>query len=48
MVSDFLFDPATVRTIHVDAVYIRWVMDEVDKAHNLLREMALPVHTPDH
>ncbi|MBP9146379.1 MAG: S46 family peptidase [Thermoanaerobaculia bacterium] len=48
VVSDFLFDPASVRTIHVDAVYIRWVMDEVDKAHNLLREMALPVHTPDH
>ena len=48
VVSDYLFDPATVRTIHVDAVYIRWVMDEVDKAHNLLREMELPVHTPDH
>lgn len=48
VVSDFLFDPATVRTIHVDAVYIRWVMDEVDKAHNLLREMGLPVHTPVH
>jgi len=47
VVSDFLFDPASVRTIHVDAVYIRWVMDEVDKAHNLLREMELPVHTPD-
>jgi hypothetical protein len=48
VVSDFLFDAATVRTIHVDSVYIRWVMDEVDKAHNLLREMELPVHTPDH
>ena len=45
VVSDYLFDPATVRTIHVDAVYIRWVMDEVDHAHNLLREMGLPVFT---
>ncbi len=48
VVSDFLFDPASVRTIHVDAMYIRWVMDEVDLAHNLLREMGLPVHTPHH
>jgi len=47
VVSDYLFDPAAVRTIHVDAVYIRWIMDEVDKAHNLLREMGLPVSTPD-
>ncbi len=47
VVSDYLFDPATVRTIHVDAVYIRWIMDEVDRAHALLREMGLPVHTPD-
>ncbi len=45
VVSDFLFDPATVRTIHVDARYIRWVMDEVDHAHDLLREMGLPVYT---
>ncbi|MDQ1348653.1 MAG: hypothetical protein QG573_2029, partial [Acidobacteriota bacterium] len=48
VVSDFLFDPAAVRTIHVDAMYIRWVMDEVDLAHNLLHEMGLPVHTPHH
>lgn len=45
VVSDYLFDPASVRTIHVDAIYIRWVMDEVDHAHNLLREMGLPVFT---
>lgn len=45
VVSDYLFDPATVRTIHVDAIYIRWVMDEVDHAHDLLREMGLPVFT---
>mgnify|MGYP003429282765 FL=1 len=35
-------------TIHVDVVYMRWVMDEVDLAHNLLHEMGLPVHTPHH
>ena len=46
-VSDYLFDPEKVRTIHVDAVYMRWVMDEVDKAHDLLREMGLPVVTAD-
>lgn len=47
VVSDYLFDPASVRTIHVDAVYMRWVMDEVDRAHDLLREMGLPVVTSD-
>ena len=47
VVSDFHFDPEVVRTIHVDAVYMRWVMDEVDRAHDLLREMGLPVITPD-
>jgi len=45
VVSDYLFDPASVRTIHVDSRYIRWVMDEVDHAHDLLREMGLPVYT---
>ncbi len=47
VVSDFRFDPEIVRTIHVDAVYMRWVMDEVDHAHELLREMSLPVYTAD-
>ena len=47
MVSDYLFDDASVRTIHVDTVYMRWVMDEVDRAHDLLREMGLPVLTAD-
>ncbi len=47
VVSDYLFDDEVVRTIHVDAVYIRWVMDEVDRAHDLLREMGLPVLTAD-
>ncbi len=41
--SDFIFDPTITRSIHVDAVYMLWVMDAVDGAHNLLREMGLPV-----
>ena len=41
--SDFVFDPTIMRSIHVDAVYMLWVMDAVDGAHNLLQEMGLPV-----
>jgi len=44
--SDFVFDPTITRSIHVDAVYMLWMMDAVDKAHNLLREMGLPVRFP--
>ena len=47
VVSDYLFDDDVVRTIHVDTVYMRWVMDEVDHAHHLMTEMGLPVVTPD-
>jgi hypothetical protein len=39
--SDFVVDPEITRSIHVDAVYMLWVMDAVDGAHNLLREMGL-------
>jgi len=42
--SDFVVDPSITRSIHVDAVYMLWVMDAVDGAHNLLREMNVPVH----
>ena len=45
VISDYLFDPDVVRTIQVDATYLRFVMDEVDHAHALLREMGLPVFT---
>lgn len=37
--SDWLFQPDLNRTIHVDARYMRWVMDAVDGADHLLREM---------
>ena len=48
MTSDYQFSDALSRTINVDSRYMLWVMDYVDKAHNLMREMGLPVHTPDH
>jgi len=44
MGSDYLVNPDVTRTIHVDTRYILWVMDAIDGAHNLIREMGLPVH----
>jgi hypothetical protein len=41
MLSDWWFDPATTRTISVDARYIHFVMDKVDGADALMREMGL-------
>jgi hypothetical protein len=37
--SDWDFDPRTTRTIHVDTRYMLWVMDKVDGADALIREM---------
>lgn len=39
VISDWWFDSAINRTIHVDARYMRWVMDKVDGAQRLLAEM---------
>lgn len=39
--ADWIFNPALTRSIHVDARYMRWVMDEVDHAERLLTEMGL-------
>ena len=39
--SDFLFDPITTRSIHVDIRYMLWNMAEVDGAANLLQEMGI-------
>jgi hypothetical protein len=39
--SDFLFDPITTRSIHVDIRYMLWNMAEVDGAANLLAEMSI-------
>ncbi|HMC23211.1 MAG TPA: S46 family peptidase, partial [Thermoanaerobaculia bacterium] len=41
--SDFVVDPNITRSIHVDSVYMLWMMDAVDGAHNLLREMGVPI-----
>jgi hypothetical protein len=37
--ADFLFNPAVTRSIHVDAQYMMWIMDQVDGAENVLREL---------
>ncbi len=41
--SNYLFDPVTTRSIHVDVRYMLWNMAEVDGALNLLREMNIVV-----
>lgn len=41
MTSDYLFDPPLTRTINVDIRYCLWVMDFVDGAHELMREMGV-------
>ena len=40
--SDYLFNPTTTRSIHVDSRYMLWNMAEVDGAINLLQEMSIP------
>jgi hypothetical protein len=44
MGSDYLVNREVQRAIHVDTRYMLWVMDTIDGAHNLIREMGLPVH----
>jgi hypothetical protein len=44
--SNFLFDPTTTRSIHVDSRYMLWNMAEVDGAIHLLREMSTPDSRP--
>jgi hypothetical protein len=39
--SNVVFNGATTRTIHVDARYMLWVMDKVDNADHVLREMGI-------
>ena len=38
--SNFLFDPISTRSIHVDSRYMLWNMAEVDGAINLLQELS--------
>jgi hypothetical protein len=39
--SDYLVEQDLTRTIHVDSRYMLWVMDAVDGADNLLRELGI-------
>jgi hypothetical protein len=39
--SDFVVDPGITRSIHVDTQYMLWVMDAVDGAGNVMREMGM-------
>ena len=39
--SDWDFDPRATRSIHVDTRYMLWVMEKVDDAAHLVREMTL-------
>jgi len=43
--ADFLFTQRITRSIHVDSRYMLWVMDAVDGAHELMRELGVPVKT---
>jgi hypothetical protein len=44
--SNYLFDPTTTRSIHVDSRYMLWNMAEVDGAAHLLQEMGVVAATP--
>ncbi|NIM02193.1 MAG: S46 family peptidase [Acidobacteria bacterium] len=39
--ADWDFNASTTRSIHVDIRYTLWVMDKIDKAHNVLEELGL-------
>lgn len=41
LASNWLFDPDITRGIHVDIRYILWIMQNVDHADNLLKELAI-------
>jgi hypothetical protein len=41
IISDWNFSPERTRSIHVDARYMLWVMEHLDGAHHLLREMGV-------
>ncbi len=41
MASDWVFMPELTRSIHVDFRYLLWMLDAVERAEPLLREMGL-------
>jgi hypothetical protein len=42
--ASWLFEPTITRSIHVDVRYMLWVMDVIDHADHLLREMGVVPH----
>ena len=42
LASDWLFKPETTRSIHVDSRYVRWTLDAVYHANELLEELRTP------
>jgi hypothetical protein len=46
MASDWVFIPSITRSIHVDIRYTLWIMDRVDKADHLLKEMGIEPAIP--
>ena len=44
--KDWYFDTAITRAIHLDIRYMLWVMQEVDHADNLLKEMTIKYPKP--
>jgi hypothetical protein len=44
--SNWIYDPAMTRSVHVDIRYMLWIMDEVDHAEHLIREMGLTPASP--
>jgi hypothetical protein len=41
MASDWVFQPALTRSIHVDIRYVLWLLDAVDNGDHLLKEMGV-------
>lgn len=41
MTGDWIYDPATTRSIHVDIRYLLWMLDEVEGAKGLLEELGV-------
>ncbi|MDX1282587.1 S46 family peptidase [Shewanella colwelliana] len=42
--KDWFFNPTITRAVHVDIRYILWMMDEVDHADNLIKELEFVVN----
>ncbi|SMF71160.1 S46 family peptidase [Pseudobacteriovorax antillogorgiicola] len=48
VISDWAFDPAYTRSIHVDSRYMLWVLDKFDGADRLLKEMGVEPKASTH